>query len=208
MTPPDSNRSPRAPRRTKEDVVDAAVALLDRVGLPDLSMRRLAEELGVQPSALYWHVASKQELLAAVSGRILAPVALRPSDPGDLGEAAVALGHRLHDALLAHRDGAEVVSSSLALGLAASPVHDALSARDDSAAARVVADAITHYVLGITFHEQQRRSADTWGTTAPAVSVSAASFEHPSEDTFAAALALIAGGIATWRADVGRSTDA
>ncbi|MFJ6679918.1 TetR family transcriptional regulator [Microbacterium sp. NPDC091382] len=208
MTPPDSNRPPRAPRRTKDDVVDAAVELLDRVGLPDLSMRRLAEELGVQPSALYWHVASKQELLAAVSARILAPVALRPSDPEDLAAAAVTLGHRLHDGLLAHRDGAEVVSSSLALGLVASPVHQALSAQADSTTARVVADAVTHYVVGVTFHEQQRRSADAWGTAAPGVAVTASSFAHPTEDAFSAALALIVDGIAARRSGIGRPADA
>lgn len=193
MSPRDPNPPARAPRRTKDDVVDAALRLLDGVGLPDLSMRRLADELGVQPSALYWHVASKQELLAAVSGRILAPVVLRPGDPVDLAGAAVTLGHRLHDRLLAHRDGAEVVSSSLALGLAPSPVHDALG---DSAAARVIADAVTHYVVGFTFHEQQRRSADAWDAAAPAVSLTAASVEGTDDDGFAAALGLIAAGIA------------
>ena len=81
MTARDPNPPSRGLRRTKDDVVDAALSVLDRVGLPDLSMRRLAEDLGVQPSALYWHVASKQELLAAVSARILSPVALRPGDP-------------------------------------------------------------------------------------------------------------------------------
>jgi len=199
MTPRDPNATPRAPRRTKVDVVDAALELLDRVGLPDLSMRRLAEELGVQPSALYWHVASKQELLAAVSGRILAPVARRAGDPDDLGGAAVALGHRLHDRLLAHRDGAEVVSSSLALGLAASPLHAALAAVEDSPAAAVVADAVTHYVVGVTFHEQQRLSADAWGATAPAAALNPASARDRRDDGFAEALALIAAGIAPWR---------
>ncbi|MFL0565714.1 TetR family transcriptional regulator [Microbacterium sp. 179-I 1D1 NHS] len=208
MTPPDSNRSPRPPRRTREDVVEAAVDLLDRVGLPDLSMRRLADELGVQPSALYWHVASKQELLAAVSARILTPVALRPSDPEGLAEAAVTLGHRLHDRLLAHRDGAEVVSSSLALGLVASPLHEALSGREESAAAHVVADAVTHYVVGITFHEQQRRSADAWGAAAPEATVTPASFERQADDAFSAALALIVGGIAVWQDGTRRPADA
>ncbi|CAL4860526.1 TetR family transcriptional regulator [Microbacterium sp. MM2322] len=199
MSPNEPNPASRAPRRTKDDVVDAALSLLDRVGLPDLSMRRLADDLGIQPSAIYWHVASKQELLAAVSGRILAPVVLRPGDPSDLAGAAVALGHRLHDRLLAHRDGAEVVSSSLALGLTPSPLHDALAELDDSPAARVVADAVTHYVVGFTFHEQQRRSADAWGTAASAVSLTAASFTDTGDDGFVAALELIAGGIGSWR---------
>lgn len=185
----------RSPRRSKDDVVDAALTLLDRVGLPDLSMRRLADELGVQPSALYWHIASKQELLAAVSARILAPVSLRPDDPDDLAHAAVALGRRLHDRLLAHRDGAEVVSSSLALGLVPSPVHEALAAAHDADDARVVADAVTHYVVGVTFHEQQRRAADAWGAVAPAVRLTPESLTAPAQGDFDAALALIAGGI-------------
>jgi len=208
MTARDPNPPSRGLRRTKDDVVDAALSVLDRVGLPDLSMRRLAEDLGVQPSALYWHVASKQELLAAVSARILSPVALRPGDPTDLGRAAVTLGHRLHDRLLAHRDGAEVVSSSLALGLVDSPVHDALRTVEDSPAARVVADAVTHYVVGVTFHEQQRRSADAWGTAASEVSLTAASVDSTDDGGFAAALALIAAGIAAWQESAGRPLDA
>lgn len=180
-------------------MVDAALELLDRVGLPDLSMRRLGEELGVQPSALYWHVASKQELLAAVSGRILAPVARLTGDPDDLGGAAVALGHRLRDRLLAHRDGAEIVSSSLALGLVTSPVHAALAVVEDSAASAVVADAVTHYVVGVTFHEQQRRAADAWGATAPEAELTPARAQVRQDEGFADALALIAAGIAPWR---------
>jgi hypothetical protein len=46
--------------------------ILDAYGLGDLSMRRLAERLGVKAGALYWHVANKQSLLAAVSDEILA----------------------------------------------------------------------------------------------------------------------------------------
>ena len=44
-------------------MLDAAVALADEVGIEALSMRRLAQELGVVPMALYKHVANKEELL-------------------------------------------------------------------------------------------------------------------------------------------------
>jgi TetR/AcrR family tetracycline transcriptional repressor len=47
----------------RDDVVKAALDLLDRVGLAGLTVRRLAAELGVQAPALYWHFSSKQELL-------------------------------------------------------------------------------------------------------------------------------------------------
>jgi AcrR family transcriptional regulator len=44
-------------------VLRAAVALADEIGIEALSMRRLAEALGVVPMALYKHVANKEELL-------------------------------------------------------------------------------------------------------------------------------------------------
>lgn len=55
-----------APRRTplsRERVLHAAVALADEGGVESLSMRKLAQELGVVPMALYKHVANKDELL-------------------------------------------------------------------------------------------------------------------------------------------------
>jgi AcrR family transcriptional regulator len=48
---------------TKERILRAAVALADEGGVESLSMRRLAQELGVVPMALYKHVASKDEML-------------------------------------------------------------------------------------------------------------------------------------------------
>ena len=47
----------------RERVLQAAVSLADAVGFESLSMRRLAEELGVVPMAIYKHVANKDELL-------------------------------------------------------------------------------------------------------------------------------------------------
>ena len=71
-----------APRRlplSRGRVLGAAVAVADEAGIEPLSMRRLAEELGVVPMALYKHVASKEELLDGmidlVVGEIDPPVA-------------------------------------------------------------------------------------------------------------------------------------
>ncbi len=47
----------------RDRVLEAAVTLADEVGIESLSMRRLAQELGVVPMALYKHVANKEELL-------------------------------------------------------------------------------------------------------------------------------------------------
>ncbi len=53
---------PREPL-TKERILQAAVALADEGGVESLSMRRIAQELGVVPMALYKHVANKDEML-------------------------------------------------------------------------------------------------------------------------------------------------
>jgi AcrR family transcriptional regulator len=63
---------------TKERILRAAVALADEVGVESLSMRRLAQELGVVPMALYKHVANKDELfdgmIDVVVGEIDPPI--------------------------------------------------------------------------------------------------------------------------------------
>ncbi len=48
---------------SRDRVLRAAVALADKVGIDSLSMRRLSQDLGVVPMALYKHVANKEELL-------------------------------------------------------------------------------------------------------------------------------------------------
>ena len=70
---------PRRTRLNRDRVLRAAVALADQTGTEGLSMRKLAEELGVVPMALYKHVANKEELLDGmidiVVGEINPPVA-------------------------------------------------------------------------------------------------------------------------------------
>jgi AcrR family transcriptional regulator len=58
----DADAAPRVPL-SRDRVLRAAVALADQVGADALSMRKLAQELGVVPMALYKHVANKDELL-------------------------------------------------------------------------------------------------------------------------------------------------
>ena len=56
---------------SREKILDTAFDVLRQFGLADLSMRRLATELGVAPGALYYHVRSKQELLSLLATRLL-----------------------------------------------------------------------------------------------------------------------------------------
>lgn len=179
-----------------------ALRLLDEYGLPDLTMRHLATALGVQQSALYWHFPNKQALLAAVSERVLAPMGEVPVGGLSMYDAVRVVGARLRECLLAYRDASELVSSSLALGLVNSPVRPALMdvARHQgvpSSLAEVAADAVTHFVVGFTFHEQQRLAAHRLGLLQePLVPSSAAAGANPSVDGgFSEALTMIGHGL-------------
>ncbi len=57
-------------RLTKWTVVDRAMQLADSAGLDALTIRKLAQELGVTPMALYWHFRSKDELLDGLAERV------------------------------------------------------------------------------------------------------------------------------------------
>ncbi len=56
---------------TRHIVVEQALRLADAEGLAAVTIRRLATELGVAPTALYWHVKNKDELLSALADRLL-----------------------------------------------------------------------------------------------------------------------------------------
>ncbi|MFJ4553007.1 TetR/AcrR family transcriptional regulator [Streptomyces sp. NPDC088817] len=56
----------------REEILDAALAIADEHGLEAVSMRALADRVGVTPMALYRHVKDKAALLDALVGRLLA----------------------------------------------------------------------------------------------------------------------------------------
>jgi len=96
-------------------VVEAALGLLDDVGVEGLSMRRLAERLGVKAASLYWHVKNKEELLGLLADEICAGV--REPDP-DLPwrERAEALARENRRVLLLHRDAARILAGTVPEG--------------------------------------------------------------------------------------------
>lgn len=102
---------------TQTAVVSTAVDILQRFGLADLSMRRLARELDVQVGALYWHVKNKQELLAQVAAQLLNSPQLEVT-VGDFPgprEAVLQLSRKLYLSLLPIQDSPEVIEVASAL---------------------------------------------------------------------------------------------
>lgn len=100
---------------TRDEVVATAVRLLDEVGLAGLTLRRLAKELGISAPTLYWHVRDKRELLDLMAERMIAEHrAGLPPLPAGLGwwEKVAELCRRQYFAMIAHRDGAQVVAGN------------------------------------------------------------------------------------------------
>ena len=182
-------------RYRRADVVARAVTLLDHYGLADLSMRRLGAELGVQPSALYHHVANKQTLLAAVADELLR-LGARPAPPADAAWDDVVrhVCGELRDAMLAYRDGAELVATVHAFGLGAQRPGDVLEetlaeAGFDPALASAGARTLLHYVFGHTADEQAYLQAGSAGALDDATSPPRATSD------FALGLGLILDGL-------------
>jgi AcrR family transcriptional regulator len=101
-----ATKAKRAERRTdalsKERIVEAAMEILDAEGESALTFRALAARLATGSGAIYWYVANKDELLAAVTGDVIARVVTEVvSSAGPRGAIrATALG--VFDAIDAH----------------------------------------------------------------------------------------------------------
>lgn len=155
-------------RHHREDIVERAVRVLDDYGLASLTMRRLGSELGLQASALYHHFPSKQALLAAVADEVLA----RGRRPRAADEAwddlLLEACHELRDAMLAYRDGADLVATVYAFGLGAQGPADELEdilarAGFTEPLVEVGARTLLHFVFGHTFEEQTALQAESAG---------------------------------------------
>ncbi|MER6081713.1 TetR family transcriptional regulator [Streptomyces sp. NPDC001833] len=168
-----ATRTRRSQRRTdalsRERIVEAAVELLDTAGESGLTFRALTERLATGPGAIYWHVANKDELLAAATDAVVtAAVAVgsavedpqpapegagTPASPQD-GIRAVALG--LFDAIARH----PWLATQLAAQLSRSPWGTVTPRIFESIGRQVraldvpesswftVTSALVHYVLG------------------------------------------------------------
>ncbi len=68
---------------SRESVVERAIDLIDAEGLEAVTVRHLAQELGVTPMALYWHFKNKDELLAGVTDHLLRQILADVTDEAE-----------------------------------------------------------------------------------------------------------------------------
>ncbi|PRD43197.1 TetR family transcriptional regulator [Phyllobacterium phragmitis] len=100
----DSTQRPgrRGSALSKDRIVQAAISILDNEGAAGLTFRALAGRLKTGSGAIYWHVADKDELLAAATDHVIAK--FEPQDVGRLSpqEAIRALALGVFDAIDSH----------------------------------------------------------------------------------------------------------
>jgi TetR/AcrR family transcriptional regulator, tetracycline repressor protein len=146
-------------------IVRAALGVLDEVGLDELSMRRLAEALGVQNPALYWHVQNKQELLDRMAQVLLteglAAVEAAMPQPRSWSKKLELFARALRDAMCSRKDGARLIAVANL-----SQPGSALLIRIDALVAVLMSEGfragdalrgvltVIHYTLGATLEQQ------------------------------------------------------
>jgi AcrR family transcriptional regulator len=120
----DPKAAPRAPL-SRERVLEAAVTLADRDGIGSLSMRRLAQELGVEAMSLYHHVANKDTILDGIVDVVFGEIEL-PSGEADWKAAMRRRAVSAREALRRHPWATALMESRSTPGPANLRHHDAV----------------------------------------------------------------------------------
>ena len=97
-----TTRTQRRGSLTRDLIVGKAFALLDEQGPSALSMRRLADHLGVAPNALYTHVRGKADLIDGLIDQVYAGLTIEADPAGDWTQQLTTLSQDIRAYLLAH----------------------------------------------------------------------------------------------------------
>jgi AcrR family transcriptional regulator len=125
MTTQTTKRAPRRVPLSRERVLDAAIKLADQGGLESLSMRKLGQELGVEAMAVYYHFASKDEVIDGIVDIVFSEIDL-PASGADWTSAMRQRAISLRDVLLRHRWAIGLMESRRNAGPANLRHHDAV----------------------------------------------------------------------------------
>jgi TetR/AcrR family tetracycline transcriptional repressor len=198
-----------APRRIDhERITDVALEIVDAEGLDALTMRRVASALDVEAMSLYHHVASKDALLDAVLGRLLASVRL-PAKDAPWQEQLRALARNMRKVALRHPEAFRLVatrpvrsSDALAffervfveLARAGLPPTDAMEAF--KLLAGMTVGLLQLELTGFFAGEKPERAVDAAGDEYPHVqAVAALGHRYHASRHFDQALDVVIGGI-------------
>jgi AcrR family transcriptional regulator len=153
-----SNRS-----LTLEQIIDASLEIIDEHGIDAVTIRAVAERLGVGAMTLYTYVGTKEGLMASIAGRFLEELAMPDPAVATWQEEVAAVFRAVHEVFLEHPELGRITASqpvdSIAAYRGAEAVLAALRraglANEDAVTAF---DALSSYTIGSTQREASRRT--------------------------------------------------
>jgi AcrR family transcriptional regulator len=115
----------RRARVSRDQVLDAALAIADEGGLGAITMASVGARLGVEAMSLYRHIGNKEEMLDGLVDRVFSEIEV-PHDPWDWKDAMRRRALSVHDALRRHPWAIGLMESRAQPGPATLAHHDAM----------------------------------------------------------------------------------
>jgi len=179
-------------RLSRERVLDSALELADEIGIQDLTIRRLADKLGVGAMTIYHHVPSKDDIIDGMVEIVFTEIEMPPTDT----DWKTAMRQRCISArkvLNRHPWAAPLLESRTAPGPASLEHHEAVlaSLRGGGLTLQLAAHAyaiLDSFVYGFAFEEATLPVDDAEGFTDVAREIAAhfpaETYPHLAELTF------------------------
>ncbi|MET9270426.1 TetR/AcrR family transcriptional regulator [Kribbella sp. NPDC003557] len=108
--------SPARETLSREQIVTAAMAILDTDGVSGLSMRKLAAKLDAGATSLYWHVPTKDDLVDLLIDEVWGEIDVPEPELAGWRAGALLFGHSLRSAVLRHPWLPEVMYTRPSIG--------------------------------------------------------------------------------------------
>src|SRR5919106_375018 len=152
-----ARRAGRKPRVSREQVIDAALAIADEGGLAAVTMASVGARLGVEAMSLYRHIGNKEEMLDGLVDRVFGEIEI-PADAADWREALRRRAVSAHAALRRHPWAIGLMESRAQPGPATLGHHEAMlghlfRAGFDGHGATRVYNLLDSYIYGFALQE-------------------------------------------------------
>lgn len=157
------------PALERSTIVEAALVVLDKEGFNNLTLRRVASELGVQAPAIYWHIKDKTALIDYMAEAVLQTQFrdLRSRDSEEQWQDwFIGTMKKLRRAMLMYRDGGRVVTGAhlfpavTLVKLVETSLASLISAGISPYTAHSIIITTIHFVFGRVIEEQSGPSLE------------------------------------------------
>jgi AcrR family transcriptional regulator len=149
MLKPDSESGKERVSLSRERVLRSAIDIADGAGIGALTIRSLAQRLGVKPMSIYYYVPNKSAILDGIVDLVFSEIDL-PATDGDWRSELVRRANSARQVLSRHRWAIGLMESRKSPGPATLRHHDAVFSVEMTAHAYALLDS---YVYGFALQE-------------------------------------------------------